>query len=495
MTIPLIQAIVLAGLLLGTLLGIARAGKKWPKISAVRAPIVLFGLVLLLEIVLSTIPGHEGFKQLTYLGLLLSGAYAVVRLLSFVLFDVAYRANRGVEPPRLLRNLFTLLLFALLATVSFRMALHVELTALLTTSAVVTAVVGLALQDTLGNLFSGLALHLESTFHPGDFIAVGGVEGTIEDVGWRSIRIRTLRGSQVHVPNGLAAKGLVEVTRRLATAERILSIAVSLDAEPEKIRPLLESAALETEGARRDPAPRALLRSFGEYFQLYELRYCPKAYEDYPAIDARVHARVWYSLLRAGIPLPYPIRHVYQHQKNWAEQPADLSEILSLLRRAPLFQGIPSSEIDRLAASGRRLAYAPGEVVVREGEPGKELFLIAEGTLRVQVLDASNVPHTVKRLAPGDSFGERALMMGGMRAATVAALTPCRLYSITQEAIAPLLEAQPDFVEAMSRILAGIEEERGRLLEETLGHRPKHCEIVTEQSSLLNRIRKVFGIE
>jgi small-conductance mechanosensitive channel len=77
---------------------------------------------------------------------------------------------------------------------------------LLTTSAVGAVVVGFALQDTLGNLFSGLAIQIEKPFRVGHWIAVGNREGQVEEITWRATKLRTKAGQFLIVPNGVISK-------------------------------------------------------------------------------------------------------------------------------------------------------------------------------------------------------------------------------------------------------------------------------------------------
>jgi small-conductance mechanosensitive channel len=91
--------------------------------------------------------------------------YVSIRVLNALLFDFAFRLRRGYEAPTLVRNIFTLVVFAIVFLLIFnRVYSEVNLGALFTTSAIFGVIIGLALQDTLGNFFAGISLHADRPF-------------------------------------------------------------------------------------------------------------------------------------------------------------------------------------------------------------------------------------------------------------------------------------------------------------------------------------------
>jgi putative peptide zinc metalloprotease protein len=99
---------------------------------------------------------------------------------------------------------------------------------------------------------------------------------------------------------------------------------------------------------------------------------------------------------------------------------------LVLLRGLNFLKAVPGATIERLARAARVRDVATGEVVVRQGQRGAEFFIIAGGQAEVSVLERGE-ERMVNKLKPGDFFGERALLEGGIRTATVRAVTPMRL--------------------------------------------------------------------
>jgi putative peptide zinc metalloprotease protein len=99
---------------------------------------------------------------------------------------------------------------------------------------------------------------------------------------------------------------------------------------------------------------------------------------------------------------------------------------LILLGRLNFLKGVPPATIERLARAAQVRDAATGEVVIRQGERGAEFFIIADGQAEVSILELGE-ERMVRKLKPGDFFGERALLEGGIRTATVRAVTPMHL--------------------------------------------------------------------
>jgi len=110
---------------------------------------------------------------------------------------------------------------------------------------------------------------------------------------------------------------------------------------------------------------------------------------------------------------------------------------------AALFSGCRRALVPRIADGIRRRRYAPGDVLVTEGDPGHSVFLIARGSVRILVRGGHGQPFDVRRLDAGDSFGEVAVLSGWPRTATVVAATPCDILEVDREALETLLDLRP----------------------------------------------------
>jgi flavin reductase (DIM6/NTAB) family NADH-FMN oxidoreductase RutF len=120
-----------------------------------------------------------------------------------------------------------------------------------------------------------------------------------------------------------------------------------------------------------------------------------------------------------------------------------------ILARAPVFSSLPAEILEAITASGSERSFLAGEIVVREGEPGEELFVILEGEARVE---RGGAP--LAALGPGEFFGEIAVLDGRPRSADVLAVTRLRCLAIPRDLIREALTREPRAAWAMLETLA-----------------------------------------
>lgn len=171
---------------------------------------IIFGLLYSFFVTLSGLSTSVPADVFWFLFVFCSSV-TVARFLSYILTDVLFSKIQGRASSDLLRLIISFVLYAAIMALMFKYALGWNLTAILTTSALLTAVVGFALQATLGNLFAGVALQVEQGFYIGDIVKLGNKRGRIEALRWRSISIRTFDGSLLVVPNNQISTDMVEV--------------------------------------------------------------------------------------------------------------------------------------------------------------------------------------------------------------------------------------------------------------------------------------------
>ncbi|HWZ87175.1 MAG TPA: mechanosensitive ion channel family protein [Thermoanaerobaculia bacterium] len=423
----------------------------------------------------------------------LAAALLATRLVDFTIFDLGYRVRRAPAAPELLRQLVSLLIFGFLLGLLFKVLLSVSLPALLTTSAIITAVVGLALQETLGNLFSGIALAIEHTLQVGDMVRTGDTIGLVEQLSWRAIKVRTMEGNSLLIPNSVASRDRLEVFRRghLPMA-RTLKVGLEYDASPNQARALLESAARDVPGVAALPAPVAYLAAFHDFSVSFELRYWLDDYARYLEVDSRVRERVWYRLERAGLAFAYPVIRQHQYAFGPPRLPDHAKSVLEAIEANALFAPLSPEERRRLAAGARLLVFSEGETVVREGDSTSSMFLIASGRAAVSLHGTAGSAATSRKLAllePGAAFGEISLLTGEPRLASVRALTEATLVEIDKATLAPVLQANPSLVEKLDKIIL----ERRR---STASHRATAGESApAEEQSLRDKIARFFGLK
>ncbi len=414
---------------------------------------LVFGAVLLLSSF--GVPFVDS-KDRNYAAFLvgLAAILLATRVADFLVFEVGYRLKRGTAAPDLLRQIVSLLLFGIALGVLFQVILRASLPALLATSAVITAVIGLALQETLGNLFSGVALALERTLQVGDMVRSGETIGLVEQLSWRSIKVRTMEGNTILIPNSVASRERFEVFRRGGVPmARILTVGLEHDLEPARARATLEAAARDAPGIAPQPPPIAVLDRFEDFATVYALRYWLEDYSRYIEVDSEVRQRVWYALARERIPFAYPVIRQHQYAAGPLPRPDPSLAVRAAVETSDLFEPLSSEERAKLVAGARLLRFAVGETVVREGEPGASMFLIARGRVMVSARGAGDESQGVASLEPGSAFGEISLLTGEPRLATVRTTVESVLIEIDKDTLAPILQANPSLVDKLDAIV------------------------------------------
>lgn len=325
-------------------------------------------------------------------------------------------------------------------------------------SGVLGIVLGIALRPIILDFFSGLGANLERAYNIGDWIVVTGsgepIRGWIEEINWRTLRIRTRDGFIVMVPNSRLATCAV-VNHSLPAPESRFQVRLRLDAEVAVDRALriLSSAAsaatANPEGPRRLPAPDVLVaEASGEGIE-YMVRFWLDPSRTSP--DTVTHV-VWTCVIehltKAGLTFAHPQENVFLGRlPRIARGFNQVEDRLAFLRRVALFQNFPDASLRVLASEVRMRSVRPAHVLVRAGDLGDSMFLVAEGTLRVLGITGEGRESVeLATLQPGDVVGERSLLTGEPRNASVLAVTECIVLEVTREALQHLLDREPDLL-------------------------------------------------
>jgi small-conductance mechanosensitive channel len=380
---------------------------------------------------------------------LLALGYLLLRLVLLLVFEWLLIRRFAVPVPRLARDVIALVLYLLLAAAILRTALGIEVGTLLGSAAVLTVVLGFALQETLGTLLSGLALTWEQRFQAGSWIEIDGVVGEVLELGWRSLVLRTTLGERVLIPNSQVARSRV---RLLGDGDQEvavpLRVGVAYEAPPHAVKEVLARVAADLPQVLDQPAPRILTREFGDSAVTYECRVWVR--EPWRAADVAdaFYTGAFAALKRAGMEIPYPQRSVHMVAAVRTEtDPLGLSR--NALARCPLFAGLPDRAVAALAGRTHWQEYAPGEAVVREGEESRALYVIAAGEAAVERGGAE-----IARIGAGEVFGEMAFLSGAPRAATVRARGTLAVTEVDTRALVALLAEHRDLAAELADRMA-----------------------------------------
>ncbi|MEW5743615.1 MAG: mechanosensitive ion channel family protein [Myxococcota bacterium] len=378
---------------------------------------------------------------------MLAFSFGTVRLLvAFALTLVRRVRKRPTE--KIHRDVADFVLYVLAAIPVLRSELKVDVTTLIGTSAVLSLVLGLALQDTLGNLFAGLSLQLERPFQVGDFIRVGEHEGRVVQVSWRSTRIETFRAEAITLPNNVVAKEhLINLSRGGEPVALEVTIGASYAAAPNFVKAEVLETLREAPTVLNEPAPVVAVTAFGDSAVTYLIRFFVKDYATGLRARDQVLSQLWYRFGRDGIEIPFPQRVVHLRQGTIA--PRTLAH--ELLAKLELFRTFPQEELASLAKAAAERRFGVGEEIVTEGREGSTYFVVVSGQLAVRVgADGKQVA----TLGPGEAFGEMALLTGAPRAATVVALEDAVVLEFSRDAFARHFAEHPQRAKELADVLA-----------------------------------------
>ncbi|WP_437596122.1 mechanosensitive ion channel domain-containing protein [Sorangium sp. So ce590] len=231
-------------------------------------------------------------------------SYLVIEFAETLVIDYWLAERQKVQIPALVRHLLLAILYLVAGLSIVGAATGVDLVPLLATSTVITVVLGFALQDTLGNLFAGLALHSERSFGAGDWILVDGIEGQVVYEGWRSTRLRTFSGDIVILPNSIIAKARVQnFCAPDRTCARNIEMLVSLDAAPEAVERAAQRACAQVADILREPAPRLWLAAVTPLFQRYVIKFWIADFERHDLLESEVMKAFFRACREEGVAL------------------------------------------------------------------------------------------------------------------------------------------------------------------------------------------------
>ncbi len=175
--------------------------------------------------------------------------------------------------------------------------------------------VGLALQGTLSNVASGVMLLFLRPFNVGDYIDVGGVAGTVREIGLFATELQTYDGVYIMLPNTQIFGQAIKNYSRLPTRRVDVEVGVSYGDDVEKALNVAMSVLKANDRALSDPAPQVMVTSLGDSAVNLNLR-CWTARGDYWDVFFELHKDVKKKLDAEGITIPFPQRDVHLIQKD-----------------------------------------------------------------------------------------------------------------------------------------------------------------------------------
>lgn len=389
------------------------------------------------------------------------------------LIPLYHRRGRVFPVPELLRNLVRGTILLAVSLVILKYLLQINVGPLLASTALLTVVVGFALQGVLGNLLAGMSLHLVRSVMPGDWVALETVEGEVLETNWRESRLRTVGGHVMIIPNSRMASAIIHNMTSI-TPRRChrLEVRASFSDAPGEVLEALLEAAKSVPQVLADPSPSALVAGYRDFGIEYRLSFWSDCYYDRNALEGDVGRMIWYQFKRCGIEIPFPMSDqllndfmavVFRQRRQPPEREA-VCELAAALRRSDLVstllvddQGKPlltDDDLDAVAGLVQRVRYTRGETVFRQGESGQTCYVVVRGKVCGRV-EHNDTPHAAEfELKPGALFGEMSLITGMPRTATITVPGEVELIEIGEQAFCRILSFRPDIPEILAGLVA-----------------------------------------
>jgi small-conductance mechanosensitive channel/CRP-like cAMP-binding protein len=497
--LPLVYGLAVFALLLIINRLLRRSGALRPLAIPYLIGALALGVAAAANRVLGDRPMDRTFHDILLAVLVCSWGFVALGLIEDLLV-VRWAKRSTAVMPRLVLDIGRALAFIIVILLTLSLVLGIQLNSIVISSTILTAVIGLALQDLLRNVIAGIALQTERPFEIGHWVEINKQIGRVVEMSWRATRVITVDGNYIIFPNAnLAQAELINYTLGSPIQAMHVQIGLSYSHPPNLVKRVLAEAALASPDVCREPAPSIKLIQYGDYSVTYDVKFWLYNYDKYPEKRDAVMTSAWYHLHRAGIKQPFPIREVYMHQvdplSEAGQHQLHIEQIVGALRRIDLLAVLEHAELYALAECVGTRLYARGEVLARQGESGDTFFIIRSGRVRIDVDDllGDNLAAvTVNHLGPGDFFGEMALLTGAARGATVTAEEDTEILLVARQDLAPLLQANPELPERLGAVLARrLEMNQAALATRQATDAP--AEMIS-RPTLVGRIRHLFGL-
>lgn len=415
---------------------------------------------------------------------------ALVRFVAQLLLRTIVRGSSQTEVTSLLKTVFSIVVYILAFFLIFQTQYPtISLAGIFTGSTIVGIIVGLALQETLGNLFAGIALQADQPFQVGDVVSIPnrGV-GVVEAVSWRGVKIRTFQNKLLIISNAVLSKELIEVAPKGNLNARTVNFHTEYNISPAKTVQVVRDAMRGAENVSTRMRPNVRIRDLAADGIEWEVKYWLDDYSRHHDTDALIRRNIWYAFNREKILFSFPTRLI--HVVDKAEQITPEEKINTNAERLnciPIFSPLAEKEIERLALEAKTRIYAPGEPIVRAGKEGQSMFVIVRGKVHVEITE-NGEQKIVNSLGENDFFGEMSLLTGEQRTATVIADEETEVLRIEKKALKPILEDNPLLVEMISDII----DLRKLGLEEAA--KPSGQDRVKKSKGVIRSIKVFFGL-
>ena len=326
---------------------------------------------------------------------------------------------------------------------------------LLATSGAIAIILGLALQSTLSDVFSGIVLNFSRPYRPGDWISIdGATDGRVIEMNWRATLVLTAKRDLAIVPNSAIAKAkIVNSSSPSGIHGMTVTIQLNAKASPAAGAEILERAVLNSRLILASPAPSIVVKSITASYTEFDITFFVEELGQASRAQNELFDLIRRHLAAAGIELASTQIPPYWPSSPAQALPAPKTAAERALDLVAIFAALTADERHSLAAKLKPRTYDRGEALLEPGTVLHSLFIIGAGVLSLTCL-VSEGEIELMRLGPGDHYGEIGLLTGAAAIGKISALAPTTVYELAKDDLAPVLEARPPVAHELCRALA-----------------------------------------
>ena len=363
--------------------------------------------------------------------------YALLGVVNDLVFGSARSDTWREKVPTLFRDLVRAFLVAVGATVIYSQVWGQEIEGALAALGVGSIVIGLALQEPLGNIVSGLMLLFERPLNVGDWVSAENVTGRVVEINWRSVHIETSSRELRIIPNvSLYKSSFTNLSRPTHARTERIEIGFSYDDPPNRVKQIMMGILTTTEGVMAQPPPSVRTFNYADFSIIYRLSFTVANMVALGEVRDNIMTRLWYVVKREGLTIPFPIGFEY----GPGESPSPAAPApAQLLSRHPRFKPALKTEGPEPIVS----VYAAGETVQDAQLKFKGFALILEGRAKLFSTDAQGKDVQIGEIGPGECFGDQLIACASMSDVSIKALEDLKIMVFADEVISSLLNESP----------------------------------------------------
>lgn len=342
--------------------------------------------------------------------------------------------------PQLFLDIFRVVMVLVGAAIVLSAVWGADLGGMVTALGLGSFVLGLALQDTLGNLFSGIALVYEKPFSEGEVIKVGDYVGEVVEMNWRAIRLLTREKEMVIIPHLVIGHETIMNYSR-PSRKHILktNIGFSYQNPPNQVKEALMKTCLATPGILHDPPPEVKTNEYADFQIIYEVEFAIDGYMTFEEITDDFMSRIWYTAQREQLTIPFP--QMYIHQPPPA--PTNGSQLQQYLQHLPTMLPVDQAQATNLSGGTSIQHYGKNEYIIKEGDATGILYVIMQGSAVVATTNMQGKEEPISKLLRGDFFGEITLFTNKTSTLSVKALQDIEVLAIAADEVISMVENNP----------------------------------------------------